>query len=98
VSRNYGVVMSGGDTRYRQCTVARTLTVQTVDVRTAEISLLRPTERLKLNYLLANKAELNSSSATQNHWNFIEHGDKTHSARWTQEVVDGRVRFGKRKL
>jgi len=66
VSRKCGVVMSGGDTRNRQRTVARTLTVQTVAVKTVAISLLRPTERLKLSYLLADEAELNSSSAPQN--------------------------------
>jgi hypothetical protein len=58
--------MSGCDTEYRHCTVARDLTVQTVNVRTVEFSLLLPTERLKLNYMLADEDELNSSSAPQN--------------------------------
>ena len=66
VWRKYGIVMSGCDTGYRHCTVARTQTVQTVNVRTVEFSLLLPNERLKLNYLLADEDELNSSSAPQN--------------------------------
>ena len=44
----------------------RALTVQMVDVRTGEFRLLRPTESLKINSLLADEDELNSSSAPQN--------------------------------
>jgi hypothetical protein len=58
--------MSGGDTGYRHRTVARTVPVQTVDVRTVQFSLLLPTEGLKLNDLLADEDELNSSSVPQN--------------------------------
>jgi hypothetical protein len=59
--------MLGGDTGYRHCTVARTLTVHKVGVRTVEFSLLFPTERLQLNCLLADEDELHSSLALQNH-------------------------------
>jgi hypothetical protein len=41
--------MSGGDTGYRHCTVGSTLTVQTVDIRTVEFSLLLEPEGFKLN-------------------------------------------------
>ena len=57
--------MSGGDTGYKHCTVARTLTVQTVHVKTVEFSLLLRPERLKLNYMLADENEPNSSSVPQ---------------------------------